>query len=468
MTDDRIRTFVNEAKSMRYSRRGIMKRAAALGLGSSAIAAALTATGRSVSASPNRAPAFLQERSMTFLGSTYFVPAGEEVFRAQVAEWGEQAGVNVTVDLVNWPDLQPRIAAGVEGGSGADIIEMWDTWPYLYREQMVPAGELAAAVEERYGGYYDWVVNTASVDGEWFSVPLGTSSTAVAFRISYLEEAGLEDPQNNFPATWEEFFAIGKTLKEMGKPLGQALGHSTGDPPSFAYPYMWSYGAMEVAEDGTTVMFNQPEFVEGMRLFMQAWTDAYDEAGLSWDDATNNRAFLSDQLSATFNGSSVYLAAVAAAEGAPAGDYEIIVPPDDIWHASIPGGPAGQFNMVGSRSYAAMNYSENQEAAMEFLDWWFQEDQFIAWIEANGGYFIPMAPGYADLGVYVDNPSLEPYPRVAEVGRHKGFSGPSNQNAAEAFARYTVIDAYAQAIQSGDAETAIQNAAEVLTRVYGG
>src|SRR5690606_25849743 len=65
MTDDRISQFVTEAKRMRYSRRGIAKRAAALGLGSSAIAAALTATGRTVGAKPNRAPAFLQERSLT-------------------------------------------------------------------------------------------------------------------------------------------------------------------------------------------------------------------------------------------------------------------------------------------------------------------------------------------------------------------------------------------------------------------
>ncbi len=43
----------------------------------------------------------------------------------------------------------------------------------------------------------------------------------------------------------------------MGKPFGQALGHSPGDPPSFAYPYMWAYGAMEVEEDGTTVAINK-------------------------------------------------------------------------------------------------------------------------------------------------------------------------------------------------------------------
>ena len=66
----------------------------------------------------------------------------------------------------------------------------------------------------------------------------------------------------------------------MGKPFGQALGHSTGDPPSFAYPYMWSYGAMEVEEDGKTVAFNKPTLRRGLNTFIQAWKDAYDETGL--------------------------------------------------------------------------------------------------------------------------------------------------------------------------------------------
>jgi hypothetical protein len=44
-------------------------------------------------------------------------------------------------------------------------------------------------------------------------------------------------------------------ISANGKPFGQALGHSTGDPPSFCYPYMWSNGAMEVDKDGKTILF---------------------------------------------------------------------------------------------------------------------------------------------------------------------------------------------------------------------
>ena len=465
MSDPRVDSLVDEAMRLRLSRRSIMRRGAAIGLSTAAVSGVLLSTGRA-SAAP-RAAAFIQERQLNTLQATYFVPEGQEFFTQVAQEWGSQNGVAVTTDYIAWPDLQPRIAAAVEGGSGADVIEMWDTWPYLYSENMVPVEDLAQAVSEEYGGFYDWVVNTASVDGKWYSVPHGTSSVAYAYRISLFEEAGIEDPKNNFPKTYEELFAVGKTLKEMGKPLGQALGQSLGDPPAFAYPYMWSYGAMEVEEDGTTVAINKPEFVEALQAFTQHWTDAYDETGLSWDDAANNRAFLSDQISATINGSSVYLAAVDAKEGESTLDYEVQVEPDDIWHSAFPAGPAGQFCQLGCRSMAAMSYSPNTEAAVEFLEYFYTPEVFIPWLEAQGGYIIPMAPDYADLEIYTGNPSLAPYPAVSDYSRNKGYAGPANQKAAEANARYVIVNMFAQAIQSGDAAGAVQQAETQLQRIYG-
>ena len=416
-----------------------------------------------------RAAAFIQERQLNTLQATYFVPAGQDFFTQVAQDWGSQNDVAFTTDYIGWPDLQPRIAAAVEGGSGADIIEMWDTWPYLYYENMVPVDDLVAAVSEEYGGFYDWVINTASVDGKWYSVPHGSSSGAFAYRISLVEEAGIADPKNNFPKTWEELFALGKTLKEMGKPFGQALGQSLGDPPSFAYPYMWAYGAMEVEEDGTTVAINKPEFVEALQNFTQVWKDAYDETGLSWDDGANNRAFLSDQISGTFNGSSIYIAAVNAKKGESTLDYEVLVDPDDIWHAGYPDGPAGRFNLLGSRSMAAMSYSPNAEAAVEFLA-----------VLLHAGGLHPLAGGAAGVH-HPDGAGIrrsgdvhgEPGPRALHrslraTGATRASPARPTRRRPKSFSRYVIVNAIAQAIQSGDAAGAVQQAEAQLQRIYGG
>jgi len=464
MSDERLSKLIQEATRLRYSRRGIMKRATALGLSASAASAALAATGKAVSA--KQTPAVQLGGSLTILAGSYFVPEAQAFFDQQAKDWGSQNGVEVTTDYINWPDIQARIAAAVEGGSGPDVVEMRPPWPHLYYENMVPMDDLAPQVGESLGGFYDWAAGTVAVDGKWYSIPVGTSSVAVAYRLSHLEAAGVADPKTNFPKTWAELFALGATLKAAGKPLGQGFGHSPGDPPSFAYPYMWSHGAMEVEADGTTVAFNTPEFVAGLEALVAAWPAAFDETGLSWEDSTNNQAFLSDQISVTLNGSSVYLAAQAAKAGASTTDYEVVVDPADIWHAPLPAGPTGQFAQLGSWSYAAMNYSENQEAAKEFLKWWTSPEPYTAWLEAQKGYIIPPAPGLNDLPVFTADPSLAPYIQVADLARNVGYAGPTNQAAAQVAAQYIVVDTFANAIQSGNAAQAIEQATRQLERIY--
>jgi ABC-type glycerol-3-phosphate transport system substrate-binding protein len=66
---------------------------------------------------------------------------------------------------------------------------------------------------------------------------------------------------------------------------------------------------MEVDKDVKSIQFNKPEFVDAMQKFIQAWKDGYDTTGTSWDDSNNNRAFLSEQICCSYNGSSIYYAA---------------------------------------------------------------------------------------------------------------------------------------------------------------
>jgi multiple sugar transport system substrate-binding protein len=339
---------------------------------------------------------------------------------------------------------------------------MWDTIPYLFSESLVDVNDLAQSLGEIQGGYYDWVTSTAAVDGQYFSIPHGTSSIAIAYRKSLLEQAGVQDPETNFPKTWEEFFALGKILKEeVGKPIGQALGQSLGDPPGFCYPYMWSYGSKEVEEDGKTVAFDTPEFREGMDLFIQGWKDGFDETGLGWDDSTNNSAYLSGEISMTLNGSSIYLAA-----SDPEGENANPELAEDTFHAPLPAGPDGQYAALGSRSMGLMKYSKNQDVAKAFLEWWFQPEQFSAWLTAYEGYIIPPGPEFIELPAFTEDPKLAVFADIVNYGRNKGYAGPSNLKAAQASAQYIVVNAFANAVQNGDSGAAIEEAARMLERVY--
>ncbi len=407
-------------------------------------------------AKPTTGAASLKGTSLAFIGGTYFVPAAQEMFTKQLQQFGEANGVKVSADYMAWTDLQAKIAAAIQAGAGVDIMELWPVWPYLYKDALVDFSEIAEPMGQAQGGYYDWVTPSVKVDGKWLGVPHGATNNAVNYRISYLKKAGFGDAETKFPDTWEELFALGKALKAMGKPIGQALGHSLGDPPGFAYPYMWSYGAMEVEKDGKTVAFNKPEFVDAMKRFVQAWKDGFDETGLSWDDSANNRAFLADQISVTLNGSSIYESAKK--------DQPAIAA--DMTHADIPKGPAGRFYSLDGKSMSGLKSSKNVDGAKAFYRWWFDPEQFGPWLRIQNTYQLPPTKAWEKDPMWTADPKLAAFGREASFGRTQGYAGSPNDKAAMARSKYIVVDTFAKAVQSGDAAAAIKWGADELTKIY--
>ena len=434
----------------RMSRRRFLKTAGLTGLG----AASVGLLPRPVRA---QAPAVARGAKLAILQGTYFIAPAQDLYKRQAQEFAQAAGATVTTDFLNWPDLQPKIAAAVQAG-GVDIVELWPSWNWLYRDHLVDVTDLAEEVGKRGGGYQAYVLNSARVAGRYLGIPSGQSNASMAYRISMFKEAGVAnaDDGRKIDMTWEQYFAVAKTLKAKGKPFGQGLGHSTGDPPGFCYPYMWSTGAMEVDKDQKNILFNKPEFVEGMKRFIQAWKDGYDETGTSWDDSNNNRAYLSSQISSTFNGSSIYFAAKK--------DKPDIA--QDTHHMLIPKGTAGRFYLLGSRTFAILKNSKNVEAAKEFLKWWFAET-YDEWWRLQEGYHLPHVVKYDTDPMWEKDVKMAPFKEQPKYGRDQGYAGPSNEKASLAWSKYIVVDTFARAVQSSDAAGAIKWGADQLQRIYG-
>ncbi|MGI8552291.1 MAG: ABC transporter substrate-binding protein, partial [Dehalococcoidia bacterium] len=183
----------------------------------------------------------LKGQKLSILSGTYFVAAAQDTYAKQVKDWGTQNGVDATIDFIQWPDLQAKIAAGIQAGSGPDIIQTQQYWTALYADNLLDVSSIVDPMGQAGGGFWDWAETIGKVKGKWVHVPQGNSPGVQNYRISYLKQAGYD----KFPDTWDDYFAMAKKLKAMGKPVGQALGHSTGDPASLVYPLLWSYGGME-------------------------------------------------------------------------------------------------------------------------------------------------------------------------------------------------------------------------------
>jgi multiple sugar transport system substrate-binding protein len=431
-------------------RRSVLKLAGGTALGGMA---GILASGRS--------PAYAQQKTVHWLKWVDFVPATDQMFRKELVPAAEkELGMKINLETVNGNDLQPRITAGIQSGSGADIIMSFNSYTHLYANSVVDMGPLAEEVGKREGGIYKYAQAICSNGkGVYMGMPWAVIGGMIAYRKSWLDEVGA----TKFPDTWESYREVAKKLKAKGRPFGQTLGHTFGDAPGFTYPYMWSWGGKEIDADGKVVI-NSKETVDSVKFMTGLWKDGMDEGGLAWDDTNNNRAFLSQTISATLNGASIYIESLRKPDqyktekGAPLHT--------DILHAPLPKGPAGQFGFHLLQSNMVMKYSKNQDAAKQFLSWLHQEANYRKFFESQKGFATPCTAKWESDKLWDVDPVMTPYKVAAKLGQAPGFAGPPDAKAQEGLSKYIITDMYAKAVQGMPAEESVKWAESELKKIY--
>jgi multiple sugar transport system substrate-binding protein len=440
----------------RIDRRRLLKLsgAGAIAAGTGGIAAILAS---------GRAPAYAQATSIHWLRWSDFVPASDQLLRNKIVPQGEKAlGIKLNLETINANDLQARVTAAIQSGTGPDIIMLVGTWPQLYTESVADVSDVVDEIGRTQGGYYDICRAIATVGSKWIGVPWSTGGGLLTYRKSWFEEIGYGD--GKFPQTWDEYRAAGKKLKTAGRPFGQTLGHTFGDAPGFWYPYLWSWAGKEVEADGKTVVLNSKETLDSVKYAVPFWKEAHDEGGLAWDDSSNNRALLSGTISCTNNGASIYLEAkkkpdsYLTEKGTPMWQ--------DILHAPLPKGAGGQFNLPGANTHMLMSYSKNQKAAKDFLRWVNSKEIFEQWFTSQQGYTSGATRYWEEDPVWNVDPILLPFRDIPNKGRLVGYAGPPGRAAAEAVTKYIIVDMYAKAVQGMPAEDAVKWAHDELVQVY--
>ena len=412
----------------------------------------------------HRAPAFAQGTKLHVVRWVDFIPEADVELKRQAPEASKALGAEVTFEFINANDLQPRITAAVQSGSGADVFQMLWNWCHLYANALVDVTDVAEPIGKSQGGFYELFDASAKVNGRWLGVPHGTGGNAVAYRKSWHAEIGLTE----FPKTWDAWREAGKKLKAKGKPVGQALGHSFGDPPTFSYPLLWSFGGAETDATGKKVILNSKEAIESVKFLQAFWKDACDEGGLAWDDTNNNRAFHAGELSATLNGASIYIVAKRQKDKIKDDKGEPLW--QDIDHAApLPAGPNGQAALYLPFQHSVMKYGKNQKLAKDLIRWMHQKENYEKWFVVNEGYSVGCTKVWEEHAMWskVDKP-LQIFRRAARQGLMLGHKGPATAKATEAYTKYVIVDMYAKAAQGTKAEDAVKWAEGELKKIYEG
>jgi multiple sugar transport system substrate-binding protein len=408
-----------------------------------------------------RAPAAAQGTKLHILRWVDFIPACDVELKRQAGDAGKALGAEVQFEFINANDLQPRITAAIQSGSGPDIIQMLHNWPHLYANSLVDVTDLAEWQGKDQGGYYGQSQAAAKVGNQWLALPHGIVGLQIAYRKSWLQEIG----QTSWPKTLEEYRQMGMKLKKKGHPIGQTLGHTFGDAPAWCYPLLWSFGGAETDKNGKTALDSKGA-VESVKFMQALWKDACDEGGLAWDDTNNNRAFLAGEISATLNGASIYIAAKRGQDKIKDDKGEPMV--RDIDHGPIPAGPAGAVAYHVAFSHAVMKYGKNQKLAKDFLKWLDGKDQFSKWFEVAEGFSVGSTKFWEQSMLWDKlDPPMKIYRQAAASSRMFGYAGPPSAKATEVYSKYIIVDMYAKAVQGMNAEDAVKWAAGELKKIYG-
>jgi multiple sugar transport system substrate-binding protein len=392
-------------------------------------------------------------KSLTMLHETSFIPAYDAYFKTVLGPAYEKAsGVKVNYELVTVGSLQAEVTSAADAGSGPDLTLNFFSWPFLYGDKYVDVSDIAEEVGNQSGGWYEPAKEAVVVNGKWKAILFGNVGQLMNWRTDWFKEVGY----STFPDTWEELLEAGTKLKRAGHPFGFGLGHGFGDNHGWLYPLLWSYGAREVEPDGKTIVLDSDETARAVDFCRNFYQDTMMEEVITWTDTSNNKAFLTEQISCTNNAASILY--VAKKEFPAIGR---------VTEQSLnPQGPKGRFHILAPWSHSIFTRTEDQKVAKDFLRWLMQPDQVGPWYASAASYYAPFLKKYDDAPLWHVEPRNLPYRDSLATSHLPGWPAPPSRPQAESVAKYVIVDMFAKACTGGSTRDVIAEAVAQLRQIY--
>lgn len=346
MTDKRQLTELLAAVQRESSsRRNVIKRAAALGLGTLALPS-LT----------NQASTAQESVTLTVL--THW---GEQEVKSVLQpffEEYEQLNPNVQIEhqTVAFDELLNRITTGRLGGQAPDVYHFYNLWlPDFVSSDLLaaPPDDVTADITS---GSTEGTVNGVTYNDQVWGYPTEVNTYQLIYNKQLLEEAGV----TKAPETWAELrdAAEKATKRNAGGNLTQAgflLIH--GWDSGVVHPWtslLWSNDGQYVADDHSEVMFNAEPGIETLQLELEMIENGSVDLGLAQADFVAGKAAMT--IMANWWGA-------ALRAGMPGGIDNVGVAP--IPHNEGDQSVALQYNWL----WGVDRNSQQADEAWRFLQW---------------------------------------------------------------------------------------------------
>jgi multiple sugar transport system substrate-binding protein len=401
-----------------------------------------------------------QGAKLTLMRWKRFVPAEDEAFMQIVAAFKAATGTEMNVFSESFEDVQPKASVAANTGSGLDMVWGLYTLPQLFPTKVVKMNDVADYLGKKYGGWADAPARTVKKGDDWLGIPIATVGGYLTYRKSAMEKAGFKEFPKDFPG----FLELCKGLKKNNTPAGFALGHASGDANAWLHWILWGHGAYTV-DKNDKVVINSPETLKALDYAKQV-SDTFIPGVASWNDSSNNKAFLAGELYLTSNGISIY---VAERDGADK-DPKMKELADDTYHALWPVGPVGhpaELQLVVPM--LAFNFTKYPNAAKAFIAFMLEKEQYEKWLTGSRGYLTQTLNAYNSAPIWKADPKNEVFSHASERALPASGIGTPDERAATAIGDFIVVDMFANYCTGAkDAKAAVAEAERQLKRIYRG
>jgi multiple sugar transport system substrate-binding protein len=365
-------------------------------------------------------PTYAATRTLTMLTANHFVPASDENLRKWAKAFGDAHKCRVKIDFIAHRDTYIKVAQEQETSQGHDIVFLFFSKPQLHHEALESL-DFMEELGQKLGGWYNLAREAGQVEGRWVALPWFYIPMPMTYREDFYQQHNL-----SIPTTWQAWQDTGKKIKEAsGQKVGIALSQ-TEDANITLYAILWSYGASTVDKE-RQVTINSSETRQALDYMKSLYETCMTNEVLSWDDASNNQAFLGGNYSWVHNATSIYN---VARDKVP-----------DIFkvtnHTLTPSGPAGQHGTAIPINYGIWKFAKEKELAKEFLlyiaDLKRMEENFYATLTYNAP---PFKAG--DAFDWSKDPKTAMLKDYAKTAHMIGWPAPADRRAEQARAEWIV------------------------------
>ncbi|MEV6288631.1 sugar ABC transporter substrate-binding protein [Kribbella sp. NPDC051770] len=324
-----------------------------------------------------------------------FSDAETAQFEKQLASFS-QANPNITVKLVrdNDKSYYDKLTTQIAGGKGPDVVRVEPprATQFIASGWALPLDDTVQAKE-----YFPASLEPITKDGKLYGVPADLSALALFYRTDLLSAAGISTP----PATWDEFTTAAKKLTN-GKVKGAGLFGGWGGFEF--YPWLWQSGADVLDKDQKTAVFNSPEAVKALQLWVDLQKDAMPAGMASATEDDLKGPFVSGTLGMMTSGPWMIPSLKTAGID---GKWAVAPLPKDQQEATV----------LGGLDLLVLKNSKHADAAKTFVKWLMDDAVQKEWASALG--YIPVKTALYDDPVFKDDKYVSAFSAVLQQARSR-------------------------------------------------